>query len=282
MIKSNFREWTSDRIDETFGTKQIDNHPALDSWLSFEYELKEWEKIALLTVQKPLIKGAVGWNEVELENKFISPMFMLAGVYGDNFGYFLERDLAANIDDYELSGRFDGMVASGVRNPKKPFFCLNEYKRLTDPDGEPQGQVLMAMLVAQQHNNTPTVPLHGCYIVVGGKFAEPTTNRKINIVKANKTLLAIGIGAGVIVLEIIVYFYLQKEKIDKLQELADSLEDDNNILNIENDSLKEYIDNLHLEVNEIINEQPDLDETVKSELKKLIHNYQHLYYDIKN
>ncbi len=168
MIKSNFREWTSDRIDETFGTKQIDSHPALDSWLAFEYELKEWEKIALLTVQKPLIKGAVGWNEVELENKFISPMFMLAGVYGDNFGYFLERDLAANIDDYELSGRVDGMVASGVRNPKKPFFCLNEYKRLTDPDGEPQGQVLMAMLVAQQHNNTPTVPLHGCYII--GKF----------------------------------------------------------------------------------------------------------------
>jgi hypothetical protein len=168
MIKSNFREWTSDRIDETFGTKQIDSHPALDSWLSFGYELKEWEKIALLTVQKPLIKGAIGWNEVELKNKFISPMFMLAGVYGDNFGYFLERDLAATIDDYELSGRVDGLVASGVRNPKKPFFCLNEYKRLTDPDGEPQGQVLMAMLVAQQHNNTPTVPLHGCYII--GKF----------------------------------------------------------------------------------------------------------------
>ncbi len=165
MIKSNFREWTSDRIDETFGTKQILKHPALESWLAFECELESWEKKALDRVQSPLIIGAVGWNEVELENKFISPMFMLAGVYGDNFGYFLERDLAATIDDYELSGRVDGMVASGVRNPKKPFFCLNEYKRLTDPDGEPQGQVLMAMLVAQQHNNTPNLPLYGCYIV---------------------------------------------------------------------------------------------------------------------
>jgi hypothetical protein len=165
MIKSNFREWTSDRIDETFGTKQIHTHPVLDSWLAFEYELEGWEKKALDRVQSPLIIGAIGWNETELENKFISPMFMLAGVYGDNFGYFLERDLAATIDDYELSGRVDGLVASGVRNPKKPFFCLNEYKRLTDPDGEPQGQVLMAMLVAQHHNNTPTVPLHGCYIV---------------------------------------------------------------------------------------------------------------------
>lgn len=168
MIKSNFREWNSDRIDEAFGTQQIDKHPALTDWLAYDYELEEWEKIALEKIQNPLIRGAIGWNEVELENKFISPMFMLAGVYGDNFGYFLERDLAATIDDYELSGRVDGLVASGVRNPKKPFFCLNEYKRLTDPDGEPQGQALIAMLVAQQHNNTPDFPLYGCYVV--GKF----------------------------------------------------------------------------------------------------------------
>ncbi len=165
MIKSNFREWTSDRVDEVFGTKQIDKHPVLDKWLSYEAELANWEKEALSKIQRPLIKGAIGWNEVELENKFISPMFMLAGVYGDNFGYFLERDLFTTIDDYELSGRVDGLVASGVRNPKKPFFCLNEYKRLTDPDGEPQGQALIAMLAAQNHNNTPEKPLYGCYVI---------------------------------------------------------------------------------------------------------------------
>jgi hypothetical protein len=88
MIKSNFREWTSDRIDETFGTKQIHTHPVLDSWLAFEYELEGWEKKALDRVQSPLIIGAIGWNETELENKFISPMFMLQGFMAIILGTF--------------------------------------------------------------------------------------------------------------------------------------------------------------------------------------------------
>ena len=41
------------------------------------------------------------------------------------------------------------MIATGFRSPKKPYFCLNEYKRGTDPDDDPKGQALIAMLVAQ-------------------------------------------------------------------------------------------------------------------------------------
>jgi hypothetical protein len=49
-----------------------------------------------------------------------------------------------------------------------PFFCLNEYKRQTDPDGEPQGQALIAMLVAQKLNeneNRNDLPIYGSYII---------------------------------------------------------------------------------------------------------------------
>lgn len=58
----------------------------------------------------------------------------------------------------------DGMIATGFRNPKKPYFCMNEYKRGTDPDGAPTGQALIAMLAAQ-HLNENKSPIFGCYIV---------------------------------------------------------------------------------------------------------------------
>ena len=52
--------------------------------------------------------GVAGWNEVELENKFISPLFMLAELNADTFGYFLERDLTVTIGEYELWGEPQG------------------------------------------------------------------------------------------------------------------------------------------------------------------------------
>jgi len=63
----------------------------------------------------------------------------------------------------ELNGRPDGMIASGRRLPNKPYFCFQEYKREIDPNGEPAGQVLAAMLVAQELNEYEH-PIYGCYV----------------------------------------------------------------------------------------------------------------------
>jgi hypothetical protein len=108
--------------------------------------------------------GGDDWNEVELENKFISPLIILSKIDNERFSYFLARELATTIGEYELLGKVDGMIASGFRSPKKPFFCLKEYKRQTDPDGDPRGQCLIAMLVAQ-HLNQNQQPIYGCYVI---------------------------------------------------------------------------------------------------------------------
>lgn len=68
------------------------------------------------------------------------------------------------IAEHEISGIVDGMIASGFRNPRKPFFCLNEYKRATDPNGDPRGQALIAMLAAQKLNDNKK-PIFGLYII---------------------------------------------------------------------------------------------------------------------
>ena len=56
------------------------------------------------------------------------------------------------------------MVASGWREPELPFFVFQEYERNLDPNGDPAGQVLAAMLAGQSLNNG-AFPIHGCYVV---------------------------------------------------------------------------------------------------------------------
>lgn len=164
-MKSNFREWTLDKIDEAFGTKEVRSLPSVKELVAFQYELNDIEKKYLNRIRNTYkYFGGESWNEVELENKIISPLIVYAEIDNEKFTYFLERDLSATIGEYELSGRVDGMIATGYRNPKKPYFCLSEYKKAKDPDGDPQGQALIAMLSAQHHNND-NLPIYGSYIV---------------------------------------------------------------------------------------------------------------------
>jgi hypothetical protein len=165
MEKSNFRDWTLDKIEDAFGLVQIDSLSILEDLLAFEYSLNDFEKQYLQLLSQNYTKyGGDNWNEVELENKLISPLFVFSQIDNKKFAYFLERELHINIDDYELSGKVDGMIATGFRSPKKPYFCLNEYKRGTDPNGDPQGQALIAMLAAQ-HINDDLKPIYGTYII---------------------------------------------------------------------------------------------------------------------
>ena len=168
MQIATFKEWTLTKLDDAFGIRQIYDmeYDLLKKWqnLSKSIVISDFEKQTLLNLQKPLQWGGKGWNEYELENKFISPVFMVANFDDQIIGYFLERPLKGIVGDYELSGIVDGMIATGVRDPKKPFFCMHEYKRSVDNDGQPDAQALAAMLVVQADENGQK-PIYGLYIV---------------------------------------------------------------------------------------------------------------------
>ena len=175
MKTATFKEWDLDGLDEAFGLKQISESELLTQWKNNKEKITKFEKQALLNLQKTLIRGGKAWNEVELENKFISPVIMMANIDDEQIGYFLERPLSAVVGDYQLSGSVDGMIATGTRNPHVPYFCLHEYKRHVENQGTPDGQVLAAMLVAREMNNNK-LPIYGlviiglgwCFIVLQG------------------------------------------------------------------------------------------------------------------
>jgi hypothetical protein len=168
MQTATFKEWTLTKLDNAFGIQQIYDmdYDLLKKWqdLSKTMVISDFEKQTLLNLQQPLKWGGKGWNEYELENKFISPVFMAAKIDDLTIGYFLERSLKGMVGDYELSGIVDGMIAKGVRDPDKPFFCMHEYKRSVDNDGQPDAQALAAMLVVQADENGRK-PIYGLYIV---------------------------------------------------------------------------------------------------------------------
>ena len=77
-MQSNFREWTLDKIDEAFGLRQVYEMDTLNQLITPSYELNDFEKQYLATLQEHVKYGGDDWNEVELENKFISPLIVLA------------------------------------------------------------------------------------------------------------------------------------------------------------------------------------------------------------
>ncbi len=164
MKKATFKDWTLTTLDKTFGLKQIWECELLKQWENNALEINEFEKESLLGFQKALIRGGRAWNEVELENKFISPLIVTARIDDEQIGYFLERPLSGTVDDYELSGTVDGVIATGFREPETPYFCLHEYKRSIENQGTPDAQVLVAMLVAREQNQN-RLPIYGLFVV---------------------------------------------------------------------------------------------------------------------
>ncbi|MEY4903324.1 MAG: hypothetical protein RLZZ292_1139 [Bacteroidota bacterium] len=164
MKKSNFRDWNLDGIDEAFGTRQVDTLDSLNQILAYRHEHDAFETRYLENLSKKYRNGGEDWNETELISKIIAPLLAFADIDNRVFSYFAEREVHVTIGEYELSGKVDGMIATGFRSPHKPYFCMNEYKRATDPSGDPKGQALIAMLAAQTLNEE-NFPILGCYIV---------------------------------------------------------------------------------------------------------------------
>ncbi|OQY43071.1 MAG: hypothetical protein B6242_15470 [Anaerolineaceae bacterium 4572_78] len=137
-----FSDCTLLKLEKQFHIKLLDEHPALNDWLQGTADLSDWEKTNVLFFQKILMRHVHSWNEIELIQNFIGPVFTLVNFFTEKFNYFAERHFEGIVDEVKMWGNPDGMLASGFREPEKPFFFFQEYKRHLDPKGDPAGQCL--------------------------------------------------------------------------------------------------------------------------------------------
>jgi hypothetical protein len=161
---SNFRDWKLSKLEKRFYLKRERGLSALSSWLDAKEDISELEKTILDYLRNHLIDNVLTWNEQELSMHAIGPIFTWVNFTTDNSNLFELRELAGTVDGEELYGKPDGMVASGKGEPEIPYFCFHEYKKEADPNGDPNGQCLAAMLVAQTQNESD-LPVYGVTIV---------------------------------------------------------------------------------------------------------------------
>lgn len=122
-------------------------------------ELLEEKRLRLLE------EGDV-WNEEELKMHFLSFVFHAAKPEIRNkIKLFYERPLAGVVRGTSLSVVCDAMLATpfGINTPKAPYFFLQEFKKGKKSQDDAEGQMLIAMLIAQEQNKD-NKPLYGCYL----------------------------------------------------------------------------------------------------------------------
>jgi len=166
MEKYTFKQLTRNILKKHFGMSLVETHETWNHWynLSKSQNITTVEEQCLNLLQKALKMRSSSWNEYELSEWFIGPVLALVEFNSEYITLFANRDICAIVQDYELSGRPDVLISSGIDSPEIPYFCFHEYKQQTDPNGNPQTQLLGAMLTAQALNNNEK-PVYGVYIV---------------------------------------------------------------------------------------------------------------------
>jgi hypothetical protein len=132
------------------------------------YVLDDFELKTLDKALERYANLAASWNEEELKMHFISAIITVADPnITDVCKTYFERPLTGMINNYNMHVVTDCMIAQPklAGDPDKPYFFLQEFKQSqrfgrTDP----QGQMLAAMLLAQEVNNDAK-PIYGCYVV---------------------------------------------------------------------------------------------------------------------
>lgn len=160
-----------DRILNTFQIDKVKEHTALQQWLALPIDTHFSpleEGILNIAIEKYNRIGD-GWNEEELKMHFISLVFAVADLNIDKVcKTYFERTLKGQIDGRHLTVVCDSMVAKPDRAglPTQPYFFLQELKQAQRfGKTDPEGQMLAAMLLAQNLTQTTPACLYGSFVV---------------------------------------------------------------------------------------------------------------------
>jgi hypothetical protein len=166
-MEKKLNHYDVEEVIETFDIQLIDDCQILDVWVNATpSELMPLDKILLDELPLELRQNERNWNEEELKMFFISPVFRMANLNVDKkLKTFFERSLTGIVKERKISVVVDCMVASPKNSgrPATPYFFLQEFKRSKGDSHDPEGQMLAAMILAQEMNHDGH-PMYGCWL----------------------------------------------------------------------------------------------------------------------
>lgn len=123
-----FAKWTIEDVEETFQLTEVEQSQWLSAWQTEEIAISPTEEARLTELCDMLRRHVLDWNEEELKIYFIGQLVNLVNYLHETYQAFFERRLSVTIDQERLAGIVDCVIARGKRSPKRPYFCLQEYK----------------------------------------------------------------------------------------------------------------------------------------------------------
>ena len=161
-----FEKWKAEEVQNEFHVTRLFQQPVfLSDFLANLPILNEAEKKAVDELQAQLLFMADVWNEYDMSILFVGPLFNIIKSQQIQYRTFFNHTLKGVLNNKEITGRIDGMLAKGRQIPQLPIFFIQEYKPESGPNGDPLGQLLIEMVTAQALNNESEQTVYGCYII---------------------------------------------------------------------------------------------------------------------
>jgi hypothetical protein len=153
-------------VIERFDIEKKENCETLNEWMNVSGELNDTEQLLLSDICRDMKIVGRDWNEEELKMNFVAIIFYIAKInVSKKIQLFYERRMSGEVENIPISVKVDGMIASptNANRPRNPYFFLQEFKRSLGDDHDPEGQMLAAMILAQEINKDGK-PIFGCWL----------------------------------------------------------------------------------------------------------------------
>jgi hypothetical protein len=160
-----FNEWQAEEVEKTFGITRVETLELLEDLLAVK-AVKEHPLHTTLEAYRKEANWLIdAWNEDEYKFLFIGPFMKLVNFASNYCNVFTQRPMTISYenDTKVTSGKVEWMLAKGRQIPEQPHFFLHEYKPEKNRDNDPLGQLLIAMIGAQQLNSNDS-PIYGIYV----------------------------------------------------------------------------------------------------------------------
>jgi len=160
--KISFQYAEFDELVKVVNLKSGKKATIFEEWFNFDYSLSVEEQNFLSELIEKHKDYVASYSEEELKMYFISYIIGKTDFFQNNKRGFFDRQLKTVINGVEIGGRTDFMVATGIKNPQKPYFFIQEFKQ-TKHAVDIEDQLLAEMLVAIEINKATI--MRGAYIV---------------------------------------------------------------------------------------------------------------------
>jgi hypothetical protein len=165
IVSKPFKNWNYEEINDTFGYTRKLTHPILTHFATLRLDAQHPKRTAIEELRQLGLMYIDSWNEDEYKFMVISPFLSLVRFVSAHYKVFTQRPMSIMYDNDTkcTEGLVEFMLAKGIYKPKTPHFFLHEYKPEKRRDNDPLGQLLIAMIGAQQAN-ADDMPIYGVYV----------------------------------------------------------------------------------------------------------------------